>query len=81
MAIYHLHTKIIGRSKSGSSTAGASYISGSIVAGASYRAGEKIKCDFDGRVHDYTHKTGVVYSEIMRRESLPTAPRYGTPWN
>lgn len=54
MAIYHNSTKIIGRSQ-GRSAVGAS----------AYRSGEKLYNEYDGMQHDYTRKTGVVYSEVM----------------
>lgn len=54
MAIYHNSSKIIGRSQ-GRSAVGAS----------AYRSGEKLHNEYDGIEHDYTKKTGVVYSEIM----------------
>ena len=54
MAIYHLHTKIISRSK-GKSSVGAS----------AYRSGEKLYNKRDGLEHDYTRKKGVVYKEIF----------------
>ena len=54
MAIYHLHTKIISRSK-GKSSVGAS----------AYRSGEKLHNKRDGLEHDYTRKKGVVYKEIL----------------
>lgn len=54
MAIYHNSTKIISRS-SGRSSVGSS----------AYRSGEKITNEYDGTTHDYSRKTGIVYSEIM----------------
>jgi len=62
VAIYHLHAQIIKRSSGRSS-----------VASSAYRAGEKIRNDYDGVTHDYTRKTGVVYSEIMLPSNAPTA--------
>jgi hypothetical protein len=35
---------------------------------AAYRAGEKIANEYDGVIHDYTGKGGVVHTEIL----LPT---------
>lgn len=61
MAIYHCSVKIISRT-SGRSSVGA----------AAYRAGEKIKNERDGITHDYTKKTGVIYSEILLPENAPT---------
>lgn len=60
MAIYHCAVKIIGRS-SGRSSVGA----------AAYRAGERLENERDGRVHDYTEKGGVTYTEIMTPENAP----------
>ena len=37
----------------------------SAVAAAAYRAGETIKNEYDGQVHDYSRKTGIVHTEIM----------------
>ena len=54
MAIYHCSIKVISRGKGKSA-----------VAAAAYRAGEKIKNQFDGMTHDYTHKGGVVHTEIL----------------
>lgn len=71
MAIYHFHATLIGRSKNGKATAGSAYVSGSAVAGGAYRAGEKIKCEWDERTHDYTHKTGIIHAEIMLPENAP----------
>ena len=54
MAIFHSHIQIISRGKGKSA-----------VAAAAYRAGETIKNEYDGIVHDYTRKGGVVHTEIM----------------
>ena len=37
----------------------------SAVAAAAYRAGEIIKNEYDGSVHDYSQKKGIVHSEII----------------
>ena len=55
MSIYHLHAQVIKRSAGKSSTAA-----------AAYRAGEKIKDEKSGEIHDYTKKSGVVHSEIVK---------------
>lgn len=71
MAIYHLSVKVISRS-SGRSAVGA----------AAYRAGEELKNERDGIIHDYTKKTGIAYKEIMLPKNAP--PEYqdrGTLWN
>ena len=61
MAIYHLSIKIFSRGKGGKSA----------VAAAAYRAGEKIFCEYDGRMNDYTRKGGVVHTEILLPEYAP----------
>lgn len=43
----------------------------SAVAAAAYRAGEKITNQFDGMTHDYTHKGGVVHTEILLPDHAP----------
>ena len=48
MAIYHYSVNIISRSAGRSATAA-----------AAYRAGEKIKDNRTGEIHDYTKKKGV----------------------
>ena len=60
MAIYHCSLKIISRGKGKSA-----------VAAAAYRAGEKITNEFDGVIHDYTRKGGVVHTEILLPENAP----------
>ena len=71
MAIYHLSIKVIGRSHGRSA-----------VSAAAYRAGERL-CDYDtGTVHDYTHKGGVILSEIILPENAPESYRdRETLWN
>ena len=71
MAIYHLSIKVIGRSHGRSA-----------VSAAAYRAGERL-CDYDtGTVHDYTHKVGVILSEIILPENAPESYRdRETLWN
>ena len=54
MAIYHLSVKAISR-KAGRSATGA----------AAYRAGESIHDERTGLEFDYTHKAGVLYSELI----------------
>jgi len=41
------------------------------VAAAAYRAAEKITNAYDGAIHDYTHKKGVVYTEILLPDHAP----------
>lgn len=60
MAIYHCSVKIIGRSTGRSS-----------VGAAAYRAGEKIKNERDGVIHDYTKKLDVEHSEIVLPRNAP----------
>ena len=59
MAIYHCSIKVISRGKGKSAVA------------AAYRAGEKITNEFDGMTHDYTHKGGVVHTEILLPDHAP----------
>lgn len=54
MAIYHFSVQIITRSKGSSS-----------VASAAYRAGNKLKDEKTGKIHDYSRKKGIQYSEIL----------------
>jgi len=60
MAIYHHSVKIIGMS-SGTSA----------VAASAYRAGESVKNEKTGEIHDYSKKKGVVYSEIILPKNAP----------
>ena len=60
MASYHLSVKTIKRSAGRTATA----------AGA-YRAGERIECQREGRVHDYTRKQGIEETFIVAPESAP----------
>ena len=60
MAIYHLSIKIITRGAGKSA-----------VAAAAYRAGETIKNEYDGIIHDYTSKKGIVHTEILLPEHAP----------
>lgn len=54
MASFHLAVQVIKRSKRGNA-----------VAAAAYRAGAKLTDERTGLVHDYSHRYGVVHSEIM----------------
>ena len=60
IAIYHCSIKIIGRG-SGKSA----------VSAAAYRAGEKITNEYDGIIHDYTRKGGIVHTEILLPDNAP----------
>ena len=54
----------------------------SAVAAAAYRSGEKITNEWDGMIHDYTRKRGIVHSEILLPSNAP--PNFqdrGTLWN
>ena len=71
IAIYHCSIKIISRGK-GKSAVGA----------AAYRSGQRLLNDYDGLVHDFTKKGGVVHTEILLPEHAP--PEYSdrsTLWN
>jgi ATP-dependent exoDNAse (exonuclease V) alpha subunit len=60
MAIYRLSIKIISRGKGASA-----------VGKAAYRSGELLKSEYDGRIHDYTRKRGVVHTEILLPDHAP----------
>lgn len=60
MALYHFHVTQVSRGKGSA-----------VVASAAYRAGEKLHDDYYGKDHDYTHKGGVVYTEIMAPDYVP----------
>ena len=68
---FHSHVQVISRGKNKSA-----------VAAAAYRAAELIKNEYDGRVHDYTRKGGVVHAEILLPAHAPDeyADR-ATLWN
>jgi len=54
MAIYHLSIKPITRASGRSA-----------VAAAAYRSGTKLENQSDGLVHDFSHRAGVAYAEIV----------------
>src|SRR6056297_961517 len=60
MASYHLSVKTIKRSAGRSATAA-----------AAYRAGERIECQREGRLHDYTTKQGIEETFIVTPEGAP----------
>ena len=60
MALFHFHVGQIKRS------AGQS-----IITSAAYRAGEKLYSEYYGEVSDYTHKGGVICSEIFLPPQAP----------
>ena len=64
MASYHLSVKTIKRS------AGRS-----VTAAAAYRAGERIECQREGRLHDYTRKQGIEETFIVAPEHAPAWAR------
>ena len=61
MAIYHMSIKIVSRGKGKSA-----------VAAAAYHAGGKITNEYDGEIHDYTKKGGVIHTEILLPDNAPT---------
>ena len=71
IAIFHCPIQIIKRS-----------VGRSAVAAAAYRSGERLTNEWDGKTHDYTHKPGVVHTEIMLPTHAP--PEFqdrSTLWN
>ncbi len=71
IAIYHCSIKIISRGTGKSA-----------VAAAAYRSGENLTNEWDGMVHDYTRKGGIVHSEILLPPNAPTSfADRGTLWN
>ncbi|WP_347500249.1 MobQ family relaxase [Ruminococcus albus] len=70
-AIYHFNVKMVTRTSGGSCVASAAYI-----------AGEKIKNERDGKIHDYRNKHEVVHKEILLPANAP--PEYSSRaklWN
>ncbi|WP_424930540.1 MobA/MobL family protein [Amaricoccus tamworthensis] len=59
MSSYHLSVKTIKRSAGRSATA------------AAYRAADRIECQREGRVHDYTRKQGIEETFILAPEGAP----------
>lgn len=71
MALFHFHVTQVKRS------AGQS-----IVTSAAYRAGEKLYSEYYGEVSDYTHKGGVVCSDILLPPQAPAEYQdRATLWN
>lgn len=60
IAIYHFNVKIVSRGKDASAVAKAAYISG-----------EKIKNEYDGKIHDYRRKREIVHKEILLPDNAP----------
>ncbi|MDR1993301.1 MAG: MobA/MobL family protein [Nitrososphaerota archaeon] len=74
MVLYYFNGNIIGRGSGRSATGAAAYRSGGILRSAAYRSGEELRDETGEIVHDYTRKSGVVYSEIMLPDGAP--PEY-----
>jgi len=71
MASYHLSVKTIKRSAGRSATAA-----------AAYRVGERIECQREGRVHDYTRKQGIEETFILTPKDAPDwAQNRSKLWN
>ena len=71
MALFHFHVTQVKRS------AGQS-----VVASAAYRAGEKLYSEYYGEVSDYTHKGGVILTEILLPPQAPAEYHdRATLWN
>ena len=60
MALYHLSVKYISRKQGRSS-----------VSAAAYRSAENLYCTYDGQQHDFTRKTGVLYTEVLIPDYAP----------
>ncbi|MAQ45472.1 MAG: molybdopterin-guanine dinucleotide biosynthesis protein MobA [Confluentimicrobium sp.] len=60
MASYHLSVKTVKRSAGRSATAA-----------AAYRVGERIECQREGRIHDYTRKQGIEETFILIPKDAP----------
>ena len=71
MAIYHLEAKIITRS-----------IGRSAVAAAAYMSCSKIYNDYDGVLHDFTRKRGLVWDQVFLPANAPAEWQdRSTLWN
>jgi len=71
MALYHLSVKMVSRGKGHS-----------VIAGAAYRAGEKLRNDRTGKIHDYSGREDVAHSEILAPSIAPQwAKDRQTHWN
>ena len=51
------------------------------TAAAAYRAAERIECDREGRVHDYTRKQSVEHAEIIVPSEASWARDRSVLWN
>lgn len=71
MASYHLSVKTVKRSVGRTATAA-----------AAYRAGERLPCEREGRVHDYTRKQGIERTFILLPPAAPDwASDRASLWN
>ena len=71
MAIYHLEAKVVSRGTGRSAVAASAYLSCS-----------KILNDYDGVLHDYTRKKGLVWQEVFLPEFAPSEwKERGVLWN
>ena len=71
MAIYHLEAKVVSRGTGRSAVAASAYLSCS-----------KILNDYDGVLHDYTRKKGLVWQDVFLPEFAPPEwKERGTLWN
>jgi hypothetical protein len=71
VAIYHLLAKVIGRADVRS-----------VVAAAAYRAVQALQDSRLGRLHDFTHKAGVIHSKVLLSEGAPACwAGRATLWN
>ena len=60
MALYHFSVKQVSRGKGQT-----------VVNSAAYISGQKLYNDYYGQTHDYTKKSGVVFTEILTPEFVP----------
>ena len=60
MALYHFSVKQVSRGKGQT-----------VVNSADYISGQKFYNDYYGQTHDYTKKSGVVFTEILTPEYVP----------
>ena len=60
MALYHFSVKQVSRGKGQT-----------VVNSAAYISGQKLYNDYYGQTHDYTKKSGVVFTEILTPEYVP----------
>ena len=70
-AIFHFACKVHGRSTGANA-----------VRLAAYRAGERLRSDLTGRIHNYTRKTEVAFKAILAPDvSAPWVTDRGVLWN